>query len=331
MNDRQDPLHITNQMLFLAASISEKLGTISLFSDLSSKPQLQKENRVENIHASLSMEGVYLPPGDTARIVSGQSPSWPSQYQKEIQNTYDAYRTFSQLDPYSLSALRQLHDLTTPAFTGASSWYRQNEIDVIHQDHFYFRAPPAQLVPGLLIELFDWMKTNQNDIHPLILSSVFHSEFFQIQPFMKGNGRTARLWHIVILSHWRPVFSSFPFESRLQQSDADYYRALAESHATGSPERFVSYLLEQLDLLLTEVTETLKNREKEPLSRYVRKLLSIMEYHVPYTAGTLMERLQLKSRETFRKNYINPAIALGLVTMTLPDRPQSRNQQYIRL
>ena len=38
MNDRQDPLHITNQMLFLAASISEKLGTISLFSDLSSKP-----------------------------------------------------------------------------------------------------------------------------------------------------------------------------------------------------------------------------------------------------------------------------------------------------
>ena len=56
-----------------------------------------------------------------------------------------------------------------------------------------------------------------------------------------------------------------------------------------------------------------------------------MEYHVPYTAGTLMERLQLKSRETFRKNYINPAIALGLVTMTLPDRPQSRNQQYIRL
>ncbi|MCM1171458.1 MAG: hypothetical protein NC393_04935 [Clostridium sp.] len=31
-----------------------------------------------------------------------------------------------------------------------------------------------------------------------------------------------------------------------------------------------------------------------------------------------MNELGLKSRETFRKNYMNPAIELGLVHMTIP-------------
>ncbi|MGL4283511.1 Fic family protein [Eubacterium aggregans] len=43
-----------------------------------------------------------------------------------------------------------------------------------------------------------------------------------------------------------------------------------------------------------------------------------------------MENLSLKSRETFRKHYMNPALDLGLVHRTLPDKPQSRNQRYIK-
>jgi hypothetical protein len=44
----------------------------------------------------------------------------------------------------------------------------------------------------------------------------------------------------------------------------------------------------------------------------------------------LMEKLGLKSRETFRKNYMNPALELGIVQMTIPDKPNSRNQRYVR-
>ena len=43
-----------------------------------------------------------------------------------------------------------------------------------------------------------------------------------------------------------------------------------------------------------------------------------------------MEKLGLKSRETFRKNYMNPALELGIVQMTIPDKPNSRNQRYVR-
>jgi len=52
-----------------------------------------------------------------------------------------------------------------------------------------------------------------------------------------------------------------------------------------------------------------------------------MEYEVPYTAVTLMELLGLKSKESFRKNYLNPAIELQLIQMTVPDKPRSRKDR----
>ena len=55
-----------------------------------------------------------------------------------------------------------------------------------------------------------------------------------------------------------------------------------------------------------------------------------MEYDIPYTSKALMEKLGLKSRESFRRNYLHPAIAMNLVALTIPDKPNSRNQRYVR-
>lgn len=88
-------------------------------------------------------------------------------------------------------------------------------------------------------------------------------------------------------------------------------------------------MLEQIDLILDTVIRQLQT-SNEQISEYVKKLLEVMEYDIPYTAKALMEKLQLKSKETFRKNYMNPAIDMNLVAMTIPDKPQSRNQRYVR-
>jgi hypothetical protein len=72
------------------------------------------------------------------------------------------------------------------------------------------------------------------------------------------------------------------------------------------------------------------SKSNTDISEYVKRLLEVMEYDVPYTANTIMDLLGLKSKETFRKNYINPAMDLGLVRMTLPDKPNSRNQRYVK-
>jgi hypothetical protein len=40
--------------------------------------------------------------------------------------------------------------------------------------------------------------------------------------------------------------------------------------------------------------------------------------------------LNIKSKETLRNSYLNPAIENGLIRMTLPDKPNSKNQKYIK-
>ncbi|WP_415946167.1 Fic family protein [Selenomonas montiformis] len=48
------------------------------------------------------------------------------------------------------------------------------------------------------------------------------------------------------------------------------------------------------------------------------------------SAAQIMERMDLSHRPTFRKNYLNPALSQGVIEMTIPDRPNSRNQRYRR-
>jgi hypothetical protein len=89
-------------------------------------------------------------------------------------------------------------------------------------------------------------------------------------------------------------------------------------------------MLTQISAVLDEILNT-AGYSSDNLSEYVKKLLSVMEYDTPYTANVILDLLGLKSKETLRKNYLGPAIENGLIKMTLPDKPNSRNQRYIKI
>ena len=42
----------------------------------------------------------------------------------------------------------------------------------------------------------------------------------------------------------------------------------------------------------------------------------------------LMARLGMKHRQTFRDNYLLPALRKGLICMTMPDSPKNSRQKY---
>ena len=44
----------------------------------------------------------------------------------------------------------------------------------------------------------------------------------------------------------------------------------------------------------------------------------------------IMEKLEIKSKETLRSKYLDPAIAKGLIKLTVPDKPTSKNQKYYK-
>ena len=66
------------------------------------------------------------------------------------------------------------------------------------------------------------------------------------------------------------------------------------------------------------------------INNQIKSLLEVIEAY-PQSAAELMKKLNLKSRIGFRNNYIYPAIDMGLIGMTEPNKPTSKNQKYFKI
>ena len=42
-----------------------------------------------------------------------------------------------------------------------------------------------------------------------------------------------------------------------------------------------------------------------------------------------MEKIGYKNRTRFRRDYIKPLVEKGILKMTIPEKPTSKNQKYI--
>ena len=146
---------------------------------------------------------------------------------------------------------------------------------------------------------------------------------------MGMNGRMARLWHTAILSKWKPIFEYIPIESQIEKFQGEYYKAISGSHVAGESTIFIEFMLSQIDKILDDISAQISEKN-EYLPEAVQKLLEVMEYDIPYTGNALMERLGLKAKEGFRRNYLHPAVEMNLIQMTIPDKLNSRNQRYVR-
>ena len=329
MGEYKPPFTITNKILSYVSSISEKIGRITANSSLEAKPHLRRNSRIESVHSSLKIEANSLSLGQVRDVINGKTVLGQQKEIQEVKNAYDAYEHLSEIDPYDIRYLKQFHGVMTKYLVEESERFRSGEEGVFNGDRCIFMAPPARLVPQLMTALFAWMKEAQDDVHPLILSSVFHYEFVFIHPFSDGNGRMARLWHTAILSKWKPVFEYIPIESQIEKFQEEYYEAISRCHAAGESTVFIEFMLSQIDKILDDVSAQISDKN-EYLPETVKKLMEVMEYDVPYTSNTLMEKLGLKAKEGFRRNYLRPAIEMDLIHMTIPDKPNSRNQRYVR-
>ena len=322
------PYTITERMLKLVSEISEKIGKITGRSEKVSEVHLRRNNRIRSIHSSLKIEANSLSLSEVRDVLNGHVVFGDRKEIQEVKNVYAAYELIPEIDPFNIEDLKKLHGIMTYGTVDESGEFRRGNEGVFSGDRCIFIAPSPELVPGLVKDLFGWMKSNSDIIHPLIMSAVFHYEFVFIHPFSDGNGRMARLWHTAILSRWKNEFEYIPLESQIEKYQQVYYDSIEKCHVNGNSTVFIEFMLDMINQVLDDVIEQSANNTS--VSQYVKRLLNCMEYDVPYTANEIMENLGLKSKETLRKNYLDPAIRLGLVDMTLPDKPKSRNQRYVK-
>ena len=323
------PFSITTEMLTKSISIAEKLGKITSFNSLKRMPVLRRNNKIKSIHSSLLIEANSLSLNQVRDVISGKTVLGPQKEIQEVKNAFKAYEMIDEFDPFNEQDLLKAHGILTNLIEDDSGKYRNHAEGVFNGQKVVFIAPPYDLIPSLMNNLFNWLK-NDEATPILIKSCVFHYEFVFIHPFSDGNGRTVRLWQNVLLTKWNPIFEFIPLESQIQKYQAEYYNKIAQCNSCGNSDVFVEFMLKLIDETLDEV---IKNSEKESknISDQVTALLEIMDADIPLSANEIMRRLNIKSKETLRNSYLNPAIENGLVKMTLPDKPNSKNQRYVKI
>ena len=322
------PFTISSKMLDKAISITEKIGKITNFQNLKRMPILRKNNMIKSIHSSLAIENNSLSLDQVRDTISGKLVLGDKKEIQEVKNAYAAYEAIDSFDCFKESDLLLAHKMLTNLIVDDNGIYRNHAEGVFDGKKVIFVAPPANMVSELMNNLFDWLK-NDTETPLLIKSCIFHYEFVFIHPFTDGNGRCARLWQNVILMKWNNLFKYVPVESVIEKYQANYYDVISNCHKNGNSNLFIEFMLDVIDETLTELLDNVKKEERN-ISDQVNKLLEVMEYGIPYSANELLSRLNIKSKETLRASYLNPAIENGLVRMTLEDKPNSKNQKYIK-
>ena len=322
------PFTITNKMLSLCISITEIVGQINNYQSLKRMPILRKNNKIKSIHSSLAIEANSLSLNQVKNVIEGKVVIGPIKEIQEVKNAYNLYSMFDKFDCYSEEDLLRAHGILTNLIDEESGKYRNHGEGVFDGDKVIFVAPPENMVPTLMKDLFNWLK-NDNETPLLIKSCIFHYEFVFIHPFGDGNGRTARFWQNLLLSNWNSVFEYIPLESQIYKYQSEYYHKINVCHKNGNSNEFIEFILLMLNEILDEVLLS-SQKESRHISEQVNRLLSVMDDEIPYSANELLSLLNIKSKETLRASYLNPALENGLIKMTLPDKPNSKNQRYIK-
>ena len=285
-----------------------------------SAPRLRREARIQSIQASLYIEGNTLSLEQVTAVLDGKRALGTPREIQEVRNAFVAYELMEDLDPGSRDDLCRTHAVLMHGLVDQPGSFRRGSVGIRRGNDIVHIAPPAERVPSLLGDLLAWFGTTE--AHPLIASSVFHYEFEFIHPFMDGNGRLGRLWQTLILGRWKPVFLMIPIESVIRDRQVDYYAALRRGGETGNATPFVEFLLNAILVACLQLTGEVEGDVKGEVEKLLKALT------MPMNRTELQAKLQLKSQANFRDRYLQPALAGGLIEMTIPDKPRSSKQRY---
>ena len=251
------PFEITSKIIELISNISEKIGEINSLQDSPYHVQLRKENRIKTIHSSLAIENNSLSLKQITAIIEGKRVLGNPNEIQEVKNSIQAYDLLLSLNPYKEKDLLKAHKLMMQNLVERNGKYRTDGVGIFDGKKVVHMAPPADRIPELMGDLFEWLKTS--DTHPLIKSCVFHYEFEFIHPFQDGNGRMGRLWQTAILKEWKEVFAWLPVETLVKENQKEYYSALGVSDSAANSTKFIEFML---TLILNTIEEIIKAEEK---------------------------------------------------------------------
>jgi Fic family protein len=238
------PFTVSVDAINLIAKISAQIERYAIRLEQEDGLRLRKANRIKTIHSSLAIEGNMLSEDEVRDIVDGKNVVAPIRQIQEVKNAIKTYELYPTLDAFNEKDLLKAHGVMMQALVDDAGHYRKGGVGVFGEKGLVHMAPPAERVPMLMADLFNWLKYSKD--HLLIRSCVFHYEFEFIHPFIDGNGRTGRLWQSLILGKLHPLFEHLPVENMVYANQRKYYDAIAKSTKAGESTPFVEFMLQNI-------------------------------------------------------------------------------------
>ena len=265
------PYDITNRILSLISSISEKIGEVRSAHLIKPPTELRKRNRIKTIQSSLEIEGNTLTIEQITDLINNKRVLAPKKDIQEVKNAINVYSILDDFDTYKLDSLCLAHGVLMKGLLDNAGSLRKTSVGIIKGEDVAHIAPSGDLVYPLMKDLFKYLK-NDDDLL-LIKSCVFHFEFEFIHPFLDGNGRMGRLWQTMILKDYSPVFEFLPIETLIKERQQDYYYVLGKSDIQGNSTSFIEFMLEiinqALEDLLSSQNIALRNIDRVEVFREV--------------------------------------------------------------
>jgi Fic family protein len=265
----QPPYKITNKILELIASISEKIGEVNAIHLNKPPAELRKANRIKTIQSSLAIEGNTMSFEQITALLENKRVLGPKKDILEVKNAIAVYDRLNEFKSYSLPSFLKAHKVLMAGLIASAGKIRSKGVGVVKGSEIAHLAPDGEMAKPLMNDLFVYLKTSKEI--PLIKSCVFHYELEFIHPFLDGNGRMGRLWQTIILRECYPVFEYLPVESIVKKRQEFYYKALSMSDKTGSSTIFIEFMLkvilDSLEELLTTRTPSLSGIDRINLFR----------------------------------------------------------------
>ncbi|MCA9919005.1 MAG: Fic family protein [Anaerolineales bacterium] len=191
--------------------------------------QMQAEARAVSTYASTSIEGNPLPLTQVKQLLKNQ-PKQLRDSEREVIN-YNQLLTWLNAEPEKVLTLDLLLKIQAGVVEGLLSDHQTGQLRqepvIVYEPRsgdIVYLPPDHADVPGLMVDLLDFVQANQGVLDPILLAGLFHKQLVVIHPFVDGNGRTTRLATKLLLAGLGlNTFNLFSFENYYNQNVTRYF------------------------------------------------------------------------------------------------------------
>ncbi|AUB59793.1 cell filamentation protein Fic [Methanobacterium subterraneum] len=296
---------------------------------------LKKDALLKSAHHSTAIEGNPLSLDQVDKLAKGIGIQGQKRAMQEVLNylnvlkNMDKYIEDGKITEKNVLKLHENITHYTLEYTYLEGQYRSEPVYVVNREgDIVFTPPNANLVPGQMEDLLEWINNSSGELNAVVSAGIIHYEFVRIHPFAGGNGRTGRALAAIYL-YLRGFDVDFTLDEYYHSDRQAYYHAL--NSVDQKTQDLTDWLLYFLEGFLTSLSE-IKDRimlfppgapTKIKLTEKMLKILEYLHLNGSITNSEVQKLLNISRQGAYK--YLRSLMDKGIIEK----KGGSRSTYYI--